>query len=381
MKLLYLTEDYLYSKVHNNLLNALLNQDPSLVIYVFSPIRNNNRFGLGDSYTHNERLIEISPLIDISHLLYKFDFRAKIRCKVRLIETLIPIREIDVIHAGTLYSDGYTALLLKKKYCIPYLATVRGADVMFYAKKMPHLWLKGINVIRHSGSIVCVTPSIKSRLLSMWFHRGVRSILNTSEVINNGIDNIWLNDISVQPKPIGSPIRVLYIGRFDSNKNVKRLVDAILTVKNKYPIRLTLIGGKGEEQDAVLKAVSEYPDNIEFRGAIYDKEELKKIVRKCDIFAMVSHSETFGLVYAECLTQGLPILYSIGTGFDGVFAQGEVGFGVDSYSKESIVNGLCYIFEHYTVMRQNIERVNFERFSWVDISQKYREIYSSIECS
>ena len=271
--------------------------------------------------------------------------------------------------------------LLKKKYCIPYLATVRGADVMFYAKKMPHLWLKGINVIRHSGSIVCVTPSIKSRLLSMWFHRGVRSILNTSEVINNGIDNIWLNDISVQPKPIGSPIRVLYIGRFDSNKNVKRLVDAILTVKNKYPIRLTLIGGKGEEQDAVLKAVSEYPDNIEFRGAIYDKEELKKIVRKCDIFAMVSHSETFGLVYAECLTQGLPILYSIGTGFDGVFAQGEVGFGVDSYSKESIVNGLCYIFEHYTVMRQNIERVNFERFSWVDISQKYREIYSSIECS
>lgn len=381
MKLLYLTEDYLYSKVHNNLLNALLNQDPSLVIYVFSPIRNNNRFGLGDSYTHNERLIEISPLIDISHLLYKFDFRAKIRCKVRLIETLIPIREIDVIHAGTLYSDGYTALLLKKKYGIPYLATVRGADVMFYAKKMPHLWLKGINVIRHSGSIVCVTPSIKSRLLSLWFHRGVRSILNTSEVINNGIDNIWLNDISVQPKPIGSPIRVLYIGRFDSNKNVKRLVDAILTVKNKYPIRLTLIGGKGEEQDAVLKAVSEYPDNIEFRGAIYDKEELKKIVRKCDIFAMVSHSETFGLVYAECLTQGLPILYSIGTGFDGVFAQGEVGFGVDSYSKESIVNGLCYIFEHYTVMRQNIERVNFERFSWVDITQKYREIYSSIECS
>lgn len=378
MKLLYLTEDYLYSKVHNNLLNALLKDDPNLVIYVFSPVRDNNRHGIEDSYINNERLIVLTPSIDISDFHYKFDFSAKVRCKVRLIETLIPIREIDVIHAGTLYSDGYTAQLLKKKYGIPYLAAVRGADVMFYAKKMPHLWLKGINVIRHSDSLVCVTPSIKSHLLSLWFHRGVRDFIKESDVLNNGIDDIWLDDISVQQKPIGSPIRILYIGRFDSNKNVKRLVDAILSLKKKYPIRLTLIGGKGEEQGEILKAVSENPDNIEYLGPIYDKEELKKIVRQCDIFAMVSHSETFGLVYAECLTQGLPLLYSTGTGFDGVFAQGEVGYGVNSKSVDSIVNGICNIIEHYSEMRQNITCVSFERFSWVTISRKYQELYRSI---
>lgn len=381
MKLLYLTEDYLYSKVHNNLLNALLKDDPNLIIYVFSPVRDNNRHGIEDSYLNNERLIVLTPSIDISDLRYKLDFSAKVRCKVRLIEKLIPIREIDVIHAGTLYSDGCTALSLKKKYGIPYLAAVRGADVMFYAKKMPHLWLKGINVILHSDSLVCVTPSIKSHLMSLWFHSGVRDIIRKAEVLNNGIDDIWLNDICVQPKPIGSPIRILYIGRFDSNKNVKRLVNAVLSVKNKYPIRLTLIGGKGEEQDDILNAISDNPDNIEYLGAIYDKEELKKIVRQCDIFAMVSHSETFGLVYAECLTQGLPLLYTSGTGFDGVFTQGEVGYGVNSYSKESIEKGLCYIIEHYTEMRHNIARVNFERFSWVEISQKYREFYCSIVCS
>jgi len=46
---------------------------------------------------------------------------------------------------------------------------------------------------------------------------------------------------------------------------------------------------------------------------------------------MPSITETFGLVYAEALSQGLPVLYTRGQGFDRQFEEGEVGYAVDCF--------------------------------------------------
>lgn len=54
-----------------------------------------------------------------------------------------------------------------------------------------------------------------------------------------------------------------------------------------------------------------------------------------DIFVMVSHSETFGLVYIEALSQGLPILYTRGQGIDGTLKE-KIGEAADSYDENSI---------------------------------------------
>ena len=40
-------------------------------------------------------------------------------------------------------------------------------------------------------------------------------------------------------------------------------------------------------------------------------------------FCLPSHAETFGLVYVEAMSQGLPIIYE-GQGFDKQFQDGEV---------------------------------------------------------
>lgn len=381
MKLLYLTEDYLYSKVHNNLLNCLLEKDPSLIVYVFAPARKgqDRSRSLEGSFKYNERLIEVILQVDIPVMLYKIDFWAKLRCKVRLIEKNIPIREIDAIHAATLYAEGGTARMLQKKYGIPFFTTVRGTDVMFYARKMPHLWLTGINVMRHANALACVTPSIKKKMLERWQHAGIRDVIENADIVNNGIDNIWLEHKYIKPKLLGTPVRILYIGRFDANKNVLRLVEAVKRLRDKFDVRLLLIGGKGDEHDEVVKRVKDSPDYLEYLGPIYDKNELMKIVRECDIFAMVSHSETFGLVYAECLSQGLPILYTRGTGFDGMYDEGVVGFSADSYSVDSIIEGLEKIENNYQTLKENIAKLDFSRFSWDNTTAKYLQYYATIK--
>lgn len=379
MTVLYLTEDYLHSKVHNNLLMHMLEQDETLTIYVFAPTRERIGVSLESSFQHHERLIEVTVPIDIPLNLYRLDFWAKIRCKVRLIEKHIPIQKIDAIHAATLFTEGSTARALQKKYGTPYFVSMRGTDTDFYAQKMFHLWLKSYDVIKHANALSYVTPTIKRKMMERWQYRGVRAKLEGGSIINNGIDPIWTDNLHVEPKSLGEEIKVLYIGRFDSNKNVMRLIEAVRSLREKYPIRITLVGGDGDEQQQVEQEVVAHSDYISYLGKIYDKQELMKVVRSCDIFAMVSHGETFGLVYAECMTQGLPLLYTLGTGFDGLYPQGYIGYGVDSHSVNSIIQGIDCIFDRYNILKENISRLDFSRFLWSSIAKQLIEIYKAIK--
>ncbi|MDE7088910.1 MAG: glycosyltransferase [Prevotella sp.] len=334
---------------------------------------------LTSSFMHHERLIEVIAPIDIPLSFYRLDFWAKIRCKVRLIEKYIPIHEIDVIHAATLFTEGCTARALQKKYSIPFFVSVRGTDLSFYAKKMLHLWSMSRGVIKYANAMAFVTPSIKCRMMSRWQYCNLRDKLEKGLIINNGVDSIWTDNLCVEPKTIGNPVRILYIGRFDSNKNVMRLIDAVKGIRKSQAVRLTLIGGDGEEQAQVEQEVENHPDFIEYLGKIYDKQKLMQIVRECDIFAMVSHGETFGLVYAECLSQGLPIVYTLGTGFDGMYPQGKIGYGVDSHSVNNIKKGVQSVIDNYDKLRNNISEIDFKRFSWHEIAYIYIYIYESIK--
>lgn len=380
MTILYLTEDYLFSKVHNNLLSHLLSQDETLRIYVFSPLREGEPIPkeIEDSFQHNDRLIVVTPIIDIPLKTFRYNFWAKLNCKVRLIEENIPLNDIDVVHAAALYTEGGVALKLFKKYNIPYATSIRGTDSILYSKKMVHLWLMGLRIMKNAKAMFCITPSIKKVMLSKWQYFLERKRISQSKVVTNGIDDIWIKNVSTSIKPISDPIRVIYIGRFDSNKNVIRLINAIQRLSVNYNIGITLVGGGGAQHNGVLQIVDSNKSCMEYLGPIYDKQKLMMLVRECDIFAMVSHAETFGLVYIECLSQGLPLLYTKGTGIDGLFTDGQIGYGVDSRSDESIYEGLVEIVDNYDRLRNNIRNIDFSEFQWETISKTYLDSYAKI---
>ena len=55
---------------------------------------------------------------------------------------------------------------------------------------------------------------------------------------------------------------------------------------------------------------------------------------------MPSFPETFGLVYVEAMSQGLPIIYTKGQGIDGYFEDGKVGYPVNTKDSNDIVKKL-----------------------------------------
>src|SRR5699024_1236769 len=100
------------------------------------------------------------------------------------------------------------------------------------------------------------------------------------------------------------------------------------------------------------------------------KEKLIEHFRKSDIYVMPSITETFGLTYAEAISQGLPVIYSKGQGFDKQFDEGMVGYGVISKNEKDIANKIQLILKNYSVISRNcVELV--DKYSWDTISLEY----------
>ena len=77
------------------------------------------------------------------------------------------------------------------------------------------------------------------------------------------------------------------------------------------------------------------------------------------------------------MTQGLPVIYTRGQGFDGQFPEGMVGFSVDSHDAEELAENIVKVCERYAELSKNcIEKV--QKFRWSKIIESYRQIYSQI---
>ena len=113
--------------------------------------------------------------------------------------------------------------------------------------------------------------------------------------------------------------------------------------------------------------------NVVYHGKLV-KEELIDVYRSCNIYLMPSHYETFGLVYAEALSQGLPVLYTKGQGFDGQFEDGEVGYAVVSTDANDIKDKILKVIENYDKILPNIQHC-LEKFKWDKIAKQYADLY------
>ncbi len=371
-KILYLSEDYSTSRVHHNLCqNVTLNGCP---VVLFSIHREKCYTDLTPSFGRIDYDLFIDPFSG-NNKLYKYLFSYKIYYKYRKLVTEINLNEVGLCHAATLFSDGAIALKLKKERGLPYILSVRGTDTDLYAKWMFHLWPLGREILREAERVVFISPTLRDALFTSRPFRRIRDeIMPKTEIIPNGIDDIWLHHIRMERQTIdtNNP-QIIYIGVLDENKNVLSLMDAIDSLSKNHPgIRLSIVGGNGAQEERIKKRCTKHPERYHMLGKIYDKDRLREEMRNNNIFAMVSRGETFGLVYVEALSQGLPIVYSEGRGIDGFFEE-KVGEAVNPDDVSSIARGLTKIIDNnkdYVSIGAKIKQ-----FSWLSLAKQYVEMY------
>jgi len=103
-------------------------------------------------------------------------------------------------------------------------------------------------------------------------------------------------------------LRIAYTGAVAEHKGVHVLVDAVRRVEGR--VVLDVYGHEREPYRSMLRGRAEGDERIRFRGP-YAPEDLPTIHAETDVLAMPSLShEAFGIVVAEALALGTPVLVS-----------------------------------------------------------------------
>ena len=368
MRVLHICNDFCGSKVHSNLYRELdkIGVDQT----VFTCYRGNYQEGTNKFEASNTDFI-YRGVLSTKH---RFLFHTKIKKVYQELVNATDPRKYDLIHAVTMFTDGAVAYKLYKEYGTPYIISVRNTDINEFLVVAPHTWPLGLKILKHAQKIVFISKAPKEKFCRHFLIKRILPEIQQKIVIQpNGLDNFWLDNI--YKGEINHNHQIIYVGKFDLNKNVIRLIEAVIRLKEVYKdIKLHLVGGDGSRHEKVLALVDSNKDCLEYHGKIFDKTELMKLYRQCSVFAMPSIHETFGLVYVEALSQGLAVLFTKDQGIDGLFGN-RIGESVNAFSVSSIKSGIRKILENRDYYKTH-EVVDFEQFRWDKIAEKYYEFYS-----
>ncbi|PNZ23354.1 hypothetical protein CD137_13640, partial [Staphylococcus petrasii] len=194
--------------------------------------------------------------------------------------------------------------------------------------------------------------------------------LSEALVIPNGIDKLWINNPYQKEKTINQKnVKILFIGRIYSNKNLHTLLEALNNIEN---CELTVVGNIIDTNyfDELNKKY-----NFNYIGE-KTKEELIDIMKHHHIFAMPSFNETFGLVYIEALSQNLPVLYTKNEGIYNYFEDKKYGVAVQPNDVKNVNDGLEFIIHNYQTLQNNLKDKSFlYDFDWNNIGRVYEKLY------
>jgi len=260
------------------------------------------------------------------------------------------VKNADYIHIATEGAIGLAARYSCKKYKKSYTTS-------FHTKYPEYVKI-------HTG----ISPRVSGKYFR-WFHRNSSSVMVTTpsmvdycaelgiknlKVWSRGVDTtLYRPDYEVKNKPIRA-IRAVYCGRISAEKNI----EAFLSIKDTL-IRKTLIGDGPQLEEYKLK----YP-KAKFLGKM-NKYQIANELRKHDVFAWPSLTDTFGLVVLEGMACGLPV-----AAFDNEVNQYIIEDGVSGFLTK---NNLELAIEQAANLSSEDAVQRAKRFSWEAATDQFLE--------
>lgn len=368
MKILHINSYYRENSFYKKFYQAQ-NSHKELNIDVYAPISN-------DILSYTKTGIDGFATMSVCNKpIDRFVFHHKQRKILKDVQEKMDIESYDIIHANTLFSNGYVAYKLNYQYNIPYVVAVRDTDLNFFLKKIFYLRKTGINILKNASKIIFLSNAYKEKLLNDYVPKNLgNSIREKSVVIPNGLDDFWIDNKQYKEAKQLKNINVIFAGAVSKRKNPSTTAKACeILIDKGYNVTFNIVGRIDNQTE--FEKINKF-NFVDYHKPV-NKEELLNYYRNNDLFVMPSLTETFGLTYAEAMSQGLPLIYSKKQGFDQQFPEGVVGYAVDSLNEEEIAKKIVDIVENYSVISKNCTKLT-SNFKWEDINKKYIAIYKNI---
>ncbi len=285
------------------------------------------------------------------------------------------LNTIDLIHSHKLTFDGSIGYKIAKLFQKPFIVTLRQTDIgVLKYKKFLRKYFKQILI--DCNKVIYLIPQMLIEIEKYLGKDFYEKYINPKTIlIPNPIDKGGNIPLSKVEKKTFLTILIME-KKIVKRKNIKRLLESFKLI-NDNEIKLKIIGD-GAHRPIVEQWVQEMglDTRVSFLGKI-ENSNIDKYYSQAEAFLLPSLSESFGMVYAEALQNGTPIMYSRGyLGFDGFFEN--VGVGVDPKSIDSIKDGILDLVKNGDKHRRHIEKLKesgeFNIFNSNYITKKYQEV-------
>lgn len=297
-----------------------------------------------------------------------------------LIAKLIREFRPDILHAHTATPDGYAGLLLKRRFGVPLVVSLRGSDVNVYPYRDRWTYRLTREVISKADRITAVSKALKVSA------ERIAKPKNDITVIYTGCDlkQFSFNEearISFRKRlniPLEAPV-LIFVGHVLRAKGVFELLDAFLLVHREQPNLHLLVVGEGED----LKTLMAKPNAarvsrwVHFLGA-RPHDEIPGWLSAADILVLPSWREGLPNVVIEAMACERPVVATRVGGIPEAVVDGESGILVQKGNVRALAEAIALLVKSGT-LRENMGKrgrlVVEEKFTWEKNAEKTVAVY------
>jgi teichuronic acid biosynthesis glycosyltransferase TuaC len=284
----------------------------------------------------------------------------------------------DLVHVHNAFPEAPAAVRAFGS-SFPLVVTVHGSDVNLLIGR-PSLHDAIVEALNSVRIVICVSRALAATLRE-------NGVTAETVVIPNGIvtprfspgdRNEACRVLGLDP---GRP-RILFAGNFAPWKGVEFLIRAMPETVRVFPdCELVLLGAKPGTGD-----FERYGDLIRRSGGVRSVRvcgwvpsgELPAWFRASDVFALPSLSEGFGIVAAEALACGIPVVATRSGGPEDIVGEGQ-GYLVPTADEGALANALVRALNREGLFDpESLSRSAVERFSYSTVTRRILNVYERV---
>lgn len=284
----------------------------------------------------------------------------------------------DIVHIFFAIPDGPIGWVLKRTHNLPYIISLRGADVPTDEVKRfatAYKFLRPVfrGLLKDARRTVAVSNGLRSHAL--------KSAPVSIQVIPNAIDLSTFTPPLTKPTP--EIVRLIYVGRLVASKTPQVLIEAVthLSKMKVQPFMLELIGDGAQRSElehmVIQRGLSKY---VTFAGWV-DHPDLVGRYRQADIFTTATTWEGMPNTVLEAMACGLPIIGTKAPGMDQLVIDDKNGYLVPLKNAPALADRLARLINNpYECQRMGREsrKIVSHQFAWPVIAAQYVTIYQDV---
>jgi teichuronic acid biosynthesis glycosyltransferase TuaC len=318
---------------------------------------------------HHPKIYRTKPGSWTDRMLFHFVGKQSKRI-ARELDKKLSLGHYDLIHAHNIFPDGAIAYYLHQKHGIPFVITLHAIDPYNSVPKRGVQKQLAERILQSASKVFAVSNRVKTSIAPYVNETRLQLFYNT----------FWTHELRTVPM-MKTGNKIVTIASLIEQKGIHILLRAFQGVIERHPeFELFVIGSGEQYQQLIVLAVElNISHRITFFGALNHAETMN-LLSQASIFCLPSWNEAFGVVYAEAMSLGIPVIGCRGEGIEDLVTNHVHGCLVEPKNVEELQKELLYLIENHNEAerigengKQIIEKLHPDVFG-ENMAELYHEI-------